>query len=125
MKLKWFLLSVGIAGAVASLIIDRFFHSTATTFFVYAAGGLILGAVPFDRDYERSRWARGLFALTAVLLLFISVSELLRHYRFWVLSSHLERGFAYTLAVLRGVVLGFLLSLMFSGQLIGRKVQSR
>jgi hypothetical protein len=131
-KTKWFLLAVVAAIVLVTFTILRFFNSVSerstvdvSIYALYVLGGAVLTIVPFDRDHQRSDWARGLFALAAVLLLFIGASELLRHYGIWVLSSQIEHGFAHTLAVLRGVVLGFLLALVFSGELVGRKIVRR
>jgi hypothetical protein len=89
---------------------------------LYIAGGVLLAFAPFDSKHERSRWARFTFALTAVILVFVGTSELLRHYRLWIFSAQIEHGFSDTLAVLRGVVLGFLVALILSGELRGRKL---
>jgi hypothetical protein len=89
---------------------------------IYIGGGVILALAPFERKRTRTEWARAALLLTAVLLAFVGTAELLRYYRLWVLSPQMEHGFSYTLAVLRGVVVGFLLSLAFSGELGGRKV---
>src|SRR5437868_6161050 len=97
-------------------------RSEVILFFCELAGGLLLAFVPFDRTHTRSRWAQIVFLLTALLLLFVGTSELLQHYHVWTLSAQLEHGFSHTLAVLRGVVLGFLLALAFSGELAGRKI---
>jgi hypothetical protein len=86
------------------------------------AGGLVLAFVPFYRTHTRARWAQIVFLLTALLLFFVGTSELLRHYRVWTPSPQIEHGFSYTLANLRGVILGFLLVLILSGELTGRKV---
>jgi hypothetical protein len=91
---------------------------------VYVASGVLLAFAPFHRKHTRSAWAQVTFFLTAVILLFIGTSELLRHYRIWTLSPQMEHGFSHTLAVLRGVVLGFFLALAFSGELTGRKIPS-
>lgn len=91
---------------------------------VYVAGGVLLAFAPFDRKHMRSAWARVTFALSALLLLFVGTSELLRHYHVWGLSPQMEYGFSHTLAVVLGVVLGFLLALGFSGELRGRKLAS-
>ena len=93
-------------------------------YMVYIAGGVLLAFAPFERKRTRSPWARATFLLTAFVLLFIGTSELLRHYRIWTLSPQIEHGFSHTLAVLRGVVLGFLVALAFSGELAGRKLAS-
>jgi hypothetical protein len=89
---------------------------------VYVAGGVLLAFVPFERKRTRSPWARVTFLLTAFLLLFVGASELLRRYHIWTLSPQIEHGFSNTLAILRGVVLGFLLALAFSGELRGRNL---
>jgi len=88
---------------------------------IYLLGGVVLGAVPFDRKKTRTAWARVVFALSAIILVFIGASEVPRHYRVCVLSSVAEYGFSHTLSLLRGVILGFLLTLVFSGELVGRK----
>ena len=122
MNLKWPFLFVVIVTAAACVILNKFFHSVATSYITYAAGGAFFVIVPFDRDYERTRRAKGLFAFAGVLLLFVGISELLRHYRVWVLTPQIEHGLAHTLAVLRGVILGILLALFVSGEIIGRRI---
>ena len=91
-------------------------------YIVYVLGGVLLAFAPFERKRTRSPWARLTFLLAAFLLLFVGTSELLRHYRIWTVSPQMEHGFSHTLAVLRGVVLGFFLALAFSGELTGRKI---
>jgi len=91
---------------------------------IYFAGGVLLAFAPLERKRTRSPWAQVTLLLSALTLLFIGTSELLRHYHVWVLSPQMEHGFSHTLVTLRGVVLGFLLSLALSGQLAGRKLAS-
>jgi peptidoglycan/LPS O-acetylase OafA/YrhL len=130
-KPKWNLLTTLVAIIVVIFTVLRFFNSVSqrstidvATYVLFVVGGLILAAAPFDRKRTRSGWARGLFACVAALLVFVGVSELLRHYRLWVLSPQVEHGFSYTLILFRGVVLGFLLALVVSGELAGRKIPS-
>jgi len=83
---------------------------------------VLLAFAPLDRKHRRSRWACGLFVLSAFLLIFVGVAELLRHYSLWVFSPIHEHAFSYTLEGLRGVVIGLFLALLFSGELAGRRV---
>jgi hypothetical protein len=91
-------------------------------FSLYIAGGVVLALAPFERKPARSGWARATLVLSALILVFIGTSELLRHYGVWTLSAQIEHGFSHTLTMLRGVVLGFLLALAFAGELGGRKI---
>lgn len=129
MKPVWFLLSAAVGAIVLATAVIRFFNTVpqrsivdAVIFSLYVIGGVLVAFAPFDRKHQRSRWARGLLALSAALLIFVGVAELLRHYSLWVLSETHERAFSYTLEGLRGVVIGFFLALLFSGELAGRRV---
>ena len=129
MKPKWFLVLTAVAGVVFATIVIRFFNTVsqrsvvdAIIFSAYIVGGVVLAFAPFDRKRRRSRWARGLFALSALLLIFVGVAELLRHYSIWVLSPVHEHGLSSTLDALRGIVMGLFLALIFSGELAGERV---
>jgi len=129
MKPFWFLLSAAVAAVVIAAVVIRFFNTVpqrsivdSMIFSLYVVGGVILAFAPFDRKHQRSRWARGLLALSAALLVFVGVAELLRHYSVWVLSPTHEHAFSDTLEGLRGIIIGLFLSLVFSGELAGRRV---
>lgn len=127
MKSFWVLLSVAVVAVVIAAILIHFFNTVpqrstvdSLIFSIYVVGGGILIFTPFDRKHQRSRWAKGLFVLSAALLMFVGIAELLRHYSVWVLSPTHEHSFSGTLDELRGIVLGLFLSLFFSGELAGR-----
>jgi len=129
MKPIWFLLTAALGAIVFATVVIRFFNAVpersnvdAVIFSLYVVGGVLLAFAPFDRKHRRSRWARGVLALSAALLMFVGVAELLRHYSFWVLSPTHEHAFSNTLEGLRGIVMGFFLALLFSGELAGRRV---
>src|SRR4030088_3597972 len=124
MKPIWFLLTAALGAIILATVVIRFFNTVpersivdAVIFSLYVVGGLLVAFAPFDRKHQRSRWARGVLALSGALLIFVGVAELLRHYSLWVLSPAHEHGFSYILEGLRGMVMGFFLSLLFSGEL--------
>src|SRR5580700_1613621 len=121
MKPFWFLLSAAVAAIVIAAVVIRFFNTAperstvdSLIFSLYVVGGVLLAFAPFDRKHQRSRWARGVLALSAALLVFVGVTELLRHYSVWVLSPTHEQALSYTLEGLRGIVIGLFISLHFS-----------
>jgi peptidoglycan/LPS O-acetylase OafA/YrhL len=132
MKPVWFLLSAAVAAVVIAVVVIRFFNTMperstvdSLIFSLYVVGGALLALAPFDRKHQRSRWARGVLALSAALLMFVGVAELLRHYSVWVLSPAHEHAFSDTLEGLRGIIIGLFIPLLFSGELAGRRVSQR
>jgi hypothetical protein len=128
-KPVWFLLSAALAAVVLATLVIRFFNTVPQRSFVdtvvfslYVVGGVVLVFAPFDRKHQRSRWAKGLLALAGLILIFVGVSKLLRHYTIWVLSPTHEHAFSGTLEGLLGIVMGLFLALLFSGELAGRRV---
>jgi hypothetical protein len=116
-----------VATIVFTFTVLRWFNSAmqrsavdVIIYCIYVVGGALLGFAPFDRKRQRSGWARGVLALSAVILVFVGVAELLRHYSLWVLSPIHDHAFSNNLEGLRGVVMGFALALLFSGELAGR-----
>ena len=129
MKPFCILLGAAVAAVVFAALIIRFFNSVpqratveTISFWLYIAGGVLLAFVPLGGKRQRSRWAKGLLVLSAALITFVGVAELLRHYSIWVLSPIHERAFSNTLEGLRGVFVGVFLSLLFSNELGGRKL---
>ena len=129
MKPIWFLLTAALGAILFATVVIRFFNTVpersmvdVAIFSLYVTGGVLLAFAGFDRKRLRSAWARGVLALSAAILVFVGVAELLRHYALWVLSPTHEYGFSYTLEGLRGVVMGFFLALLFSGELAGRRL---
>ena len=93
-------------------------------YIVFVVGGLALLFAPFERTRHRSRWARGLLVTAAGLLIAKGAVELLLHYSVWTPSAALQRTLPHNLDFIAGVVLGILLALGFSGELVGRKDSS-
>jgi hypothetical protein len=114
---KWILFGV----VVATFAILAYLDSIVLVYVLYLIGGIVLLFVPFRSRRIRSRWAKSLLVASALLLILKGAVELLTHLRVWTPSAVMQRGLPHTLAMVDGVVLGFLLSLAFSGQLAGQK----
>jgi hypothetical protein len=91
-----------------------------TFYCFYILGGVCFLALPFDRRRVRSMWASRLGAVTGALLVCMGVVGVLERSGVWLPPAHAN--YALTRDTLRGMVLGFLLALICSGELRGRKI---
>ena len=110
-----------IAGTFGTLAL---FDSLVPVYALYILGGAFFISLPFDRKRLRRRWARGLFVVSGLLLLVMGAVGIMRLYAIWLPPLAVQHAFLNLEQDVRGVVLGFLLALVVSGELIGRKVSS-
>ncbi len=89
--------------------------------FIIIAGCAILGFAPFDKKRIRARWAKLAFGIIAVIGIAKGVVMLARDLSWFTLGSEAGRLLDATLYEVGGVILGFLFSLILSGELTGTK----
>jgi hypothetical protein len=84
-------------------------------------GFLYLFFVPFDRKRIRVRWAKIIFILVSIIGIARSVVGLAWDLGWFSLGGIGSRILDRLIAMAGGLLLGFLFSLIFSGQLTGKK----
>jgi hypothetical protein len=84
-------------------------------------GFAILAFAPFDRRRIRARWANCVFGICSIIGIARGVACLARSSDWFALSSQASRRFDSYYDLVGGLLLGFLFSLIFSGQLSGTK----
>jgi hypothetical protein len=60
-------------------------------------------------------------AVSAGLLVIDGTIELLRYHAIWIPAPNVQRGLPHTIDFMRGIGLGFLIALVSSGELEGKK----
>jgi|SRR5450755_1626653 len=90
---------------------------------IQIVAALFFFAIPFEQSRRRADWARGVFVLTALLVLLTGIIDFLRHRAFWMPSLGVQQFFLAIVPTLRGVAFGLILSLIFSGELLGQRTQ--
>jgi len=88
---------------------------------VIMAGSALLAFVPFDKTRVRTLWAKWIFGILALLGIVKGGVEVAWNLGWFVLSDDSGRRLHSCLSFASGLVVGFLFSLIFSGQLIGSK----
>lgn len=88
---------------------------------VIIAGCAIWGFVPFDKKRIRVGWAKLAFGIIAITGIARGVVELAWDLGWFTLGSEAGRRLDDYLYMVSGVILGFLFSLILSGQLSGKK----
>jgi hypothetical protein len=88
---------------------------------IIIAGCAILGFVPFDKKRIRTGWAKMAFGIIAIIGIARGVVELAWDLGWFTLGSEASRRLDDYLYMVSGVILGFLFSLILSGQLSGTK----
>jgi len=91
------------------------------TDYVIIAGFAYLAFIPFDKKHIRARWAKSVFAICAVVGITKGVVDLAWHLKWFVFGSEGNRRLEDCLFGASGLLLGFLFSLILSGQLKGTK----
>jgi|ERR1035438_1310337 hypothetical protein len=84
-------------------------------------GFAILAYAPFDRRRVRARWANFTFGICSVVGIVRGVADLARGFDWLALTSQASRRFDSYYDLAGGLLLGFLFSLFFSGQMSGKK----
>jgi hypothetical protein len=77
--------------------------------------------IPFDKKRVRARWAKSVFVICAILGIAKGVVGLVWDTEWFVLGNEAGRRHFY----LSGLLLGFLFSLILSGQLKGTEVEAK
>ena len=88
---------------------------------IIIAGCAILGFVPFDKKRIRVGWAKLAFGIISVIGVARGAIELAWDLGWFTLGNAAGRLLDYFLYMASGVILGFLFSLILSGQLSGTK----
>ncbi len=88
---------------------------------IIIAGCAILGFVPFDRKRIRAGWAKIAFGILSVIGILHGVVRLAWDLGWFTLGGDAGRRLDEYLYMVSGVVLGFLFSLILSGQASGKK----
>jgi hypothetical protein len=88
---------------------------------IIIAGCAILGFVPFDKKRIRAAWAKLAFGIIAVVGIVSGSMRLAWDSGWFTLGTEASRRLDNYLYMVSGVVLGFLFSLILSGQLTGTK----
>ena len=88
---------------------------------IILAGCAIFGFVPFDKKRVRADWAKMAFGIIAVIGIARELIELAWDFGWFTLGSEAGRRLDDYLYMVSGVILGFLFSLVLSGQLSGTK----
>ncbi|HZF01908.1 MAG TPA: hypothetical protein VE344_08440 [Methylomirabilota bacterium] len=84
-------------------------------------GCAILGFVPFDKKRIRVSWAKLAFGIIAIIGIADGTVRLAWDLSWFTLGSEASRRLDGSLYMVSGVILGFLFSLILSGQLTGKK----
>jgi hypothetical protein len=85
------------------------------------AGGVFYFFMAFGQSRKRVIWARALCIVVAVLLMFVGAADFLRHRALWMPSITVQHFMLGVIPTVRGMALGLLLSLLFSGQIRGQR----
>jgi hypothetical protein len=98
-------------------------NSHILTHWVQVAGGACFVWFAFVSGPRRNRahWARLLLALTGVITVALGATQLLGDYRWLVFGPRMTVIAQGTFHLIRGLILGFIFSLILSGQLLGTK----
>ena len=80
---------------------------------------------PFDRARDRANWAKTLFVLTGVIGCAMGATRLALDVRWLQIGDRPTRELHILLGQVGGLLLGFIFALIISGQLIGRKKETK
>jgi len=84
-------------------------------------GCAILAFAPLDKKHIRANWAKLIFVLIGIIGVISNVFGLMWELDCFTLDKNASYRFGMLLHLSSGLILGFLLSLIFSGQLTGKK----
>jgi len=88
---------------------------------IFIGGFLFYAFVPFDKKRIRARWAKAVFLVSAVIGIAKGVVGLAWDMGWFALGTEASRRLDAWLYMAGGLLLGFIFSLIFSGQLVGMK----
>jgi hypothetical protein len=91
-------------------------------YLVKLAGCAILAFAPLDKRRIRAKWAKSLFVLIGVIGVISNVCGLMWERGQFTLGKSASYRFDMLLHLSSGLIIGFLLSLVFSGELAGKKL---
>ncbi len=89
--------------------------------YLIIAGSIAFGLIPLDKKRIRAPWANRVFIITAIIGVAEGSVELAWDVDWFSLSSGGSRLLEAVLQTVGGLVLGFIFSLILSGQLCGTK----
>jgi hypothetical protein len=81
--------------------------------------------VPLSRKRQRARWAKLLFVAVGVLGLGYIAASVGSERGWFVLTHSAVEPFLRLLQFTRGLLIGLLLALLFSGEVLGKKVHGK
>jgi hypothetical protein len=88
---------------------------------IFIVGFATYAFIPFDKKRLRARWAKVVFIVSAVIGIARGMVGLAWDLNWFVLGSEASRWLDSYLYMVGGLLLGFIFSLIFSGQLVGAK----
>ena len=111
----------GIVILTITLLVLSILHSIFVADVLEFAGGIYFFLMPFDQRRTRAAWARGLCFVVAALLVLVGAADFVRHRALWIPSLTAQHVVLGVTPAVRGVAIGLLLALLFSGQLRGQR----
>lgn len=106
----------GIVILTITLLVLSLLHSILVVDVVEFAAGVFYFFMSFEQSRARAVWARALCIVVAALLVFVGAADFLRHRALWMPSLTVQHVMVGVIPTVRGVALGLLLALLFSGQ---------
>lgn len=91
---------------------------------IFTVGFTVCLLVPFARKRRRAVWAKFVFAGVGIVGLAYSAAYAAYIQRWLVFPSPTDAVFANRLQFVRGLLMGLLLALVFSGEALGKKIAS-
>ena len=88
---------------------------------IFIAGFALYCLAPFEKKRIRARWAKLVFIVCSVLGIAKGVVGLAWDLNWFSLGSDASRLLDSSRSMVSGLLLGFIFSLIFSGQLLGKK----
>jgi hypothetical protein len=111
----------GLVSLTITLVVLSLLHSILVVDVLEFAGGVYFFFMPFEQHRTRATWARALCFIVAALLVFVGAADFLRHRALWMPSLKVQHAMLEIIPSVRGVALGLLLALLFSGQIRGQR----
>jgi len=89
---------------------------------IIVVGSICFGFFPLDRKRIRARWAKGIFVLIGLIGCAMGAVRVALEMHWLQLSDHNDYVIHTMLSEVGGLLLGFIFSLILSGQLLGTKL---